>query len=179
MSRPASSLAAVVVSRCSFRVAGQSYSTSVGCCYSPGFGAVVARYAFDVPGDVDAPDLKSAHDRFDSDSPGSTTHCSTDPVSAVQMTTEVEEDAEQMGLINTFGMFWRRSEVNWAQKSVKLLGIQQVGSQEIDFGEQAGVYLLYDGVRILYVGRVTEPRLDSRLWEHTRDRLMSRWDRFS
>lgn len=49
----------------------------------------------------------------------------------------------------------------------------------MNFAEQAGVYLLYDGNRVVYVGRVVEPRLATRLWEHTRDRLTGRWDRFS
>lgn len=89
------------------------------------------------------------------------------------------EDAAPMGLINAFGMFWQRSEVFWPSKSVRLLGIQQSGSERIDFAEQAGVYLLYDGERVIYVGRVSEPRLGQRLWEHTRDRLTGRWNRFS
>lgn len=61
----------------------------------------------------------------------------------------------------------------------RLLGVQQSGSSPVNFTQQAGVYLLYDGNRVVYVGRVTEPRLGARLWEHTRDRLTGRWDRFS
>lgn len=41
------------------------------------------------------------------------------------------------------------------------------------------MYLLHDGERVVYVGRVTDPRLGTRLREHTRDRLSGRWDRFS
>ncbi len=92
---------------------------------------------------------------------------------------EVAEDAAQMGLINAFGMFWRRPEVSWQTRNPRLLGVQQSGSKAVDFAMQAGVYILYDGDRIVYVGRVTEPRLATRLWEHTRDRLTGRWDRFS
>lgn len=92
---------------------------------------------------------------------------------------DADVDAEEMGLINAFGMFWRRSEVDWSRRDARLLGAQQSGSREVDFGSQAGVYLLYDGSRVVYVGRVTEPRLGRRLWEHTRDRLTGRWDRFS
>lgn len=92
---------------------------------------------------------------------------------------EAESDSDEMGLINAFGMFWRRSEAHWANKNVKILGAQQSGSQVVDFNQQAGVYLLYDGSRVVYVGRVTEPRMGARLWEHTRDRLTGRWDRFS
>ncbi len=92
---------------------------------------------------------------------------------------EAAEDADEMGLINAFGMFWRRQEVHWTSSNSRLLGVQQSGSQEVDFREQAGVYLLYDADRVIYVGRVAAARLGSRLWEHTRDRLTSRWDRFS
>ena len=91
---------------------------------------------------------------------------------------EATEDAAQMGLINAFGMFWQRNDVYWLRVP-RLLGAQQSGSSPVDFSGQAGVYLLYDGNRVIYVGRVTEPRLGSRLWEHTRDRLSGRWDRFS
>ena len=91
----------------------------------------------------------------------------------------VAQESAEMGLINAFGMFWRRSEVHWTNRGARLLGAQQSGSLEVDFSEQAGVYLLYDADRVIYVGRVTEPRLGARLWEHTRDRLTGRWDRFS
>jgi len=92
---------------------------------------------------------------------------------------EAQEDAEEMGFINALGMFWRRSEVNWKPRVPVLMGFQQAGSQEVDFGAEIGVYLLHDGSRVVYVGQVSEPRLSARLGEHTRDRLSGRWDRFS
>ncbi len=90
---------------------------------------------------------------------------------------EAAEDAEEMGLINAFGMFWSRERVVWEPRMPRLLGVQQSGSAEVNFTEQAGVYILYDGSRAVYVGRTT--RLGQRLFEHTRDRLTGRWDRFS
>jgi HB1, ASXL, restriction endonuclease HTH domain len=103
-----------------------------------------------------------------------------DPVVGLDETTDdAAADAESMGLINAFGMFWRRDEVHWDRTTTRLLGIQQAGGIPVDFSAQAGVYLLYDANRIVYVGRVTGPRLGSRMWEHTRDRLTGRWDRFS
>lgn len=92
---------------------------------------------------------------------------------------DAEEDAQEMGLINAFGMFWRRDAVNWRLAQPTLRGLQQAGSQEVDFSRQVGVYLLHDGTRVVYVGRVSEPRLGARLRDHTRDRLSGRWDRFS
>ncbi len=103
----------------------------------------------------------------------------TSVVSAVEEHDEAIEDAEVMGLINAFGMFWRREGVNWKPRQPVLMGFQQAGSQEVDFSAQVGVYLLHDGTRVVYVGRVTEPRLGARLADHTRDRLSGRWDRFS
>ena len=86
---------------------------------------------------------------------------------------------EEMGLINAFGMFWSRDQVMWDPTDPALLGVQQAGSKTVNFANQAGVYILYDGSRPIYVGRVTEPRMGKRLRDHTRDRLTGRWDRFS
>ncbi|MDY3678912.1 MAG: HTH domain-containing protein [Actinomyces urogenitalis] len=88
----------------------------------------------------------------------------------------VEEDS---GFLNAFGMFWRRDEVDWEQRGQALLGAQLKAAESINFAEQVGVYILYSGDRVIYVGRITEPRLGPRLWDHTRDRLTGRWDRFS
>ncbi|WP_396909912.1 HTH domain-containing protein [Mycolicibacterium sp.] len=92
---------------------------------------------------------------------------------------EAVETSREMGLINAFGMFWSRNQVAWQTKMPRLLGVQQTGSTPVNFTGQAGVYVLYDIHRPIYVGRVTEPRMGLRLFDHTRDRLTSRWDRFS
>lgn len=89
---------------------------------------------------------------------------------------EVEE--EQYDIISSFGMFWRREAVEWVNNP-KILGMQQIGAEPVDFSKQIGIYLLYDGREIIYVGRATERPLGKRLYEHTLDRLSSRWDRFS
>ncbi|MEH0110759.1 hypothetical protein V6N00_13695 [Tersicoccus sp. MR15.9] len=90
------------------------------------------------------------------------------------------EEAESSGLIAAFGMFWRRDSVDWRRSSAPPLHGHLAGSDiEVDFSEQVGVYLLHDGARTTYVGRVTKPRLGRRLFEHTKDRLSGRWDRFS
>jgi hypothetical protein len=92
---------------------------------------------------------------------------------------EAKVDAREMGLINAFGMFWSRDRVHWKSTMPRLFGVQQSGSIPVNFTTQAGVYLLYDGRSVVYVGKVTEPRMGLRLFEHTRDRLTGRWDRFS
>ena len=49
----------------------------------------------------------------------------------------------------------------------------------MDFGNQRGIYILYDHHTVVYVGRSVDRPLGKRLYEHTIDRLGSRWDRFS
>ena len=85
---------------------------------------------------------------------------------------------EQYAVVAAFGMYWRREAVDWV-RSPKLLGMQQIGATPVDFSAQRGVYLLYDGREVIYVGRTTDRPLGTRLYEHTVDRLATRWDRFS
>lgn len=100
-------------------------------------------------------------------------------VKAVEVTPDEEEDAdEQYAVFTAFGMFWRRESVEWS-RNPKLLGMQQIGATPVDFNQQRGIYLLYDGREVIYVGRVTDRALGLRLYEHTLDRLSTRWDRFS
>jgi hypothetical protein len=85
---------------------------------------------------------------------------------------------EETGLINAFGMYWDRSLVLWSG-TPRLLGRQQPASSPVDFSGQRGVYLLYDGREVVYVGRTTDQALGTRLRQHTMDRLNGRWSRFS
>lgn len=89
-----------------------------------------------------------------------------------------EEGEAQYDIVSSFGMFWRRSAVQWAA-TPKLLGVQQLGATPVDFSAQLGIYLLYDGREVIYIGRSTDRPLGRRLYEHTLDRLAARWDRFS
>ena len=84
----------------------------------------------------------------------------------------------QYDIISSFGMFWRRDFVDWNSRP-KILGMQQLGTAPVNFCDQIGIYLLYDGREIIYVGRSTDRPLGRRLYEHTADRLSTRWDRFS
>ena len=89
-----------------------------------------------------------------------------------------DQEGDETGLINAFGMYWRRDKVLWTS-TPRLLGQQQPGSTPVDFSREKGVYLLYDGREAVYVGRTTDQRLGVRLRQHTTDRLNGRWDRFS
>lgn len=93
-------------------------------------------------------------------------------------TEESEESEEQYDIVSSFGMFWRRDAIQWAA-TPKLLGMQQIGSTPVDFNKQLGIYLLYDGREVIYIGRTTDRPLGRRLFEHTFDRMAARWDRFS
>lgn len=91
---------------------------------------------------------------------------------------ESEDEEEQYAIISSFGMFWRKDAVEWIV-SPKLLGMQKIGATPVDFSKQLGIYLLYDGREVIYVGRTTDRPLGRRLYEHTIDRMSVRWDRFS
>ena len=90
----------------------------------------------------------------------------------------LDSEPDDTGLINAFGMYWARSQVQWSP-TPRILGQQQPGSNPVDFCGQRGVYLLHDGREVVYVGRTTDQALGIRLRQHTVDRLNGRWDRFS
>ena len=98
----------------------------------------------------------------------------------VKFTSEIteSEEEEQYSIVTSFGMFWRKNEIEWNAKP-KLLGMQNESATPVDFNKQLGIYLLYDGREVIYVGRSTERPLGKRLYEHTIDRMSARWDRFS
>jgi hypothetical protein len=105
----------------------------------------------------------------------------TSPLAKAKLTPTAEESEEseaQYEIISSFGMFWRRDAVQWAA-TTKLLGVQQLGATPVNFNPQLGIYLLYDGREVIYIGRTTDRPLGRRLYEHTLDRMAARWDRFS
>ncbi len=81
-------------------------------------------------------------------------------------------------IIHSFGMYWQRDLVVW-RNDPKMFGKQQALSKPVDFGKQKGIYILYDHHTVVYVGRCIDRPLGKRLYEHTVDRLGSRWNRFS
>lgn len=90
-----------------------------------------------------------------------------------------ESDVESSeSIIHSFGMYWQRDLVVW-RNDPKMYGKQQALSKPVDFGKQKGIYILYDHHTVVYVGRSIDRPLGKRLYEHTVDRLGSRWNRFS
>lgn len=73
---------------------------------------------------------------------------------------------EVEGPIHAFGMFWDRDRVRWTANPA-VLGRQQIGADAVDMAGQRGVYLLYDGREVVYVGRCTDRSLGTRLYEPT------------
>ena len=90
-------------------------------------------------------------------------------------------------IIKSFGLFWQRSEVEWApgrgkKNEFRLLGRQNRNAGALrlaDFREQRGIYVLYDDYGPNYVGLANELAIGTRLKHHTTDRHSDSWDRFS
>lgn len=97
---------------------------------------------------------------------------------AEQAPTVLEDDESSDSIIHSFGMYWQRDLVVW-RNDPKLYGKQQALSKTVDFCKQKGIYILYDQHTVVYVGRSIDRPLAKRLYEHTVDRLSSRWNRFS
>jgi hypothetical protein len=81
-------------------------------------------------------------------------------------------------VIRCLGMYWQRDLIVW-RNDPRIFGKQQAASKPVDFGGQRGIYILYDHHTVVYVGRSVDRPLGKRLFEHTIDRLGSRWNRFS
>lgn len=81
-------------------------------------------------------------------------------------------------VIRCLGMYWQRDLVVW-RNDPRVYGKQQALSKPVDFSGQRGIYILYDHHTVVYVGRSVDRPLGRRLFEHTMDRLASRWNRFS
>lgn len=81
-----------------------------------------------------------------------------------------------------YGYRWKRDSVDWNEKEFE--GEKKKGkkAERVDFAGMAGVYLLHNGDRTVYVGRVQGGKnrgLKNRLREHTEDKLEHDWDKFS
>ncbi len=97
-----------------------------------------------------------------------------------------ESEVDQVGIgikevkevIQSFGISWNRDQVLW-KTAPDLYGVQTFGATPVNFAKQIGVYLLFDGREIIYVGQAIGQTIGERLYQHTKDRISGRWDRFS
>lgn len=95
------------------------------------------------------------------------------------------EEEEQLINVCAYGLYWERDKVNWTPGSGRqrgLWGTAGAGTEPVDFSNQAGIYVLHNGMAPLYVGRTFAENnaLMTRLVSHHRDdRKGARWDKFS
>lgn len=88
-------------------------------------------------------------------------------------------------IIRSFGLFWKAEHVFWGKGSQPgaLLGVPASGrrSKPVDLRRQVGIYVLYSGHQMIYVGQTGagNQKLFSRLKQHRKDMLAGRWDTFS
>ena len=106
------------------------------------------------------------------------------PVSAEDIR-KAEED-EQLNNVSGYGLYWDRDKVNWnpgrGRSRGGLLGSAGDGTDTVDFSTQAGIYVLYNGMTPVYVGRTTAENnalLTRLVSHHNDDRKSARWDKFS
>jgi len=89
------------------------------------------------------------------------------------------------GIIRSYGLFWSVDHIFWGKGTQPgaLLGVpvRAKTSQPIDFRYQVGIYILYEGHQMIYVGQAgsQRQRLFGRLKRHRKDILANRWDHFS
>jgi len=87
------------------------------------------------------------------------------------------------GLIQSYGVYWKKEDVAWDGKRIRGLwgnrNLKQKREADVNFWEQAGVYVLYNAVfEPIYSGQATS--LGRRLLAHTRNRWLGpKWQFFS
>ena len=88
-------------------------------------------------------------------------------------------------MIQSYGLHWRIDRVFWGKPKVSgtLCGAASPSprARPVDFRNQRGIYALYAGYDLIYVGQTGagNDRLFSRLKAHKHDHLSERWNRFS
>jgi len=90
-------------------------------------------------------------------------------------------------IIQNYGLHWKRVGIGWGRKGPGSPGVllgrnfKVKKSPVVNFRQQAGIYILQDAFRPVYIGQTGRgnQRLWSRLRGHARGQLAERWDRFS
>ena len=94
------------------------------------------------------------------------------------------QEENNLAQVTAYGLYWERNKVYWdpgqgKTRQYKLPGCAFDSDEIIDFGDQWGIYLLYDGSTVVYVGRTMNSLFDRLSSHNTGSRRNSRWDRFS
>jgi len=88
-------------------------------------------------------------------------------------------------IIEAYGLFWEAADVDWSKGgNARVLWGRpawQKTAVPFDFASQVGIYVLYAGHKMIYVGQVGSGHatLYGRLRRHRHDSLAGRWDHFS
>jgi len=90
-------------------------------------------------------------------------------------------------IIQSYGLRWKEADVFWGAGSSpgRLLGVpdDNITANATDFREQIGIYILYSGNDLIYVGQAgaRNQKLLKRLNQHRnpKNSLAGRWDSFS
>ena len=108
-------------------------------------------------------------------------------VSSAEKNTNTSDNLEKL-LVQCFGIRWRRNLADFGRpghgQKGSLIGfrVDDKNRTQVDFWAQTGVYALYDGPELVYVGRATkgDDSLGKRLAAHNRDPARAdRWTAFS
>lgn len=97
---------------------------------------------------------------------------------------------ERKLIVRNFGLFWDRENIHWGSPGPNdpghLRGYAKKLEHFVDFREQRGIYVLYEGAsivgqRVVYIGQAGAGKNDlfHRLRSHRDDELWNRWQRFS
>jgi hypothetical protein len=84
---------------------------------------------------------------------------------------------QRQNLVTSYGLLWRADGVGWKDKALLGRQARRTGGRPTNFWTQSGLYGLYDGDHIHYIG--IAGKLALRLNQHRKDRHAGRWDRFS
>ena len=99
-----------------------------------------------------------------------------------------ESEAKEKILFTHYGLHWSECNVFWSTSKKKKGGLRGVekrskkSEEGRDFNDYIGIYCLYDGTRLLYVGEAglgNSSTIYNRLSHHRSDHLADAWDEFS
>ena len=80
-------------------------------------------------------------------------------------------------IISAFGRHWKFGKRE--ERTGKLLGVREGNETPVDMARQAGIYMLHERERVVYVGKTESNGLIERLKDHRRGKKWERWDSFS
>ena len=85
------------------------------------------------------------------------------------------------GIVNSYGIHWSVDAVDWGGHKWRLEGEAKIKGQThiCNFREDVGIYALYEGRDLMYVGLAHGTPLGQELYNRQGSRFAGRWDAFS